>query len=110
MAFFIDKKKFLGYNASTKRKNRTTTMIKQDIIKAREELAAKEARYKGCVFAQTYKTIREALDLMINYRQTETMKSSFNIKITEYTIHRLKSLGITVCDYPFTILFRLERL
>lgn len=74
MAFFIDKKKFLGYNAFTKRKNRTTTRIKQDIIKAREELAAKEARFKGCVFERTYKTIREALDLMVNYRQEELMK------------------------------------
>lgn len=34
-------------------------MIKQDIIKAREELTVKEARYKGCVFERTYKTIRE---------------------------------------------------
>ena len=85
-------------------------MIKQDIIKAREELAAKEARYKGCVFERTYKTIREALDLMVNCRQEELMKNSFNIKISEYTIGRLESLGITVCDYPFSIMFRLERL
>lgn len=110
MAFFVDKKKFLGYNASTKRKKRTTTMIKQDIIKAREELSSKEARFKGYVFERTYKTIREALDLMINYRQEELMKNSCNIKITEYTVHRLDSLGITVLDYPFKILFRLERL
>lgn len=85
-------------------------MIKQDIIKAREELTVKEARYKGCVFERTYKTIREALDLMVNCRQGELMKNSFNIKISEYTIGRLESLGITVCDYPFSIMFRLERL
>lgn len=85
-------------------------MIKQDITRAREELTVKEARYKGCVFERTYKTIREALDLMVNCRQEELMKNSFNIKISEYTISRLESLGITVCDYPFKILFRLERL
>ena len=38
------------------------------------------------------------------------MKNSFNIKISEYTSGRLESLGITVCDYPFSIMFRLERL
>lgn len=85
-------------------------MIKQDIIKAREELAAKEARFKGCVFERTYKTIREALDLMVNYRQEELMKNSFNVKMSEHTVRRLESLGITVCDYPFNIMFRLERL
>lgn len=110
MAFFIGKRKVFSYNATTKRKIKVTTMIKQDIIKAREELSIKEARFKGCVFERTYKTIREALDLMINYRQEELMKNSFNIKITEYTVSRLDSLGITVCDYPFNIMFRLERL
>lgn len=85
-------------------------MIKQDIIRAREELTVKEARYKGCVFERTYKTIREALDLMVNCGQEELMRNSFNIKIPEYTISRLESLGITVCDYPFSIMFRLERL
>lgn len=110
MAFFIDKRKVFGYNATTKRKIKVTTMIKQDIIKAREELAIKEARFKGAVFERTYKTIREALDLMINYRQEELMKNSFNVKMSEHTVRRLESLGITVCDYPFKILFRLERL
>lgn len=85
-------------------------MIKQDIIKAREELASKEARFKGAVFERTYKTIREALDLMINYRHEELMKNSFNVKMPEYTVRRLESLGITVRDYPFNIMFRLERL
>ena len=43
---------------------------------------------------------------MVNCRQGELMKNSFNIKISEYTIGRLESLG----DYPFSIMFRLERL
>lgn len=87
-------------------------MIKQDIIKAREELTVKEALDKGYVFGRTYEAIREALDLLINRRQAEVMKNSISIKISEYTVRRLESLGITVRDYPFffKILFRLERL
>ena len=85
-------------------------MIKQDIIKAREELAVREALDKGYIFERTYKTIREALDLMINRRQQELMKNSVSIKISKYTVRRLESLGITVRDYPFRVMFRLERL
>lgn len=85
-------------------------MIKQDIIKAREELVAKEAMDKGHTFEKTYKAIREALDLMINWRRTELMKNSINLKISDYTVRRLASLGITVREYAFNVLFRLERL
>ncbi len=87
-------------------------MIKQDIIKAREELAVREALDKGHIFERTYKTIREALDLLIICRQTEVMKNSVSIKISEYTVRRLESLGITVRDYSFinNVMFRLERL
>lgn len=85
-------------------------MIKQDIIKAREHLTVKEALDKGYTFERTYKAIREALDLLITWRQTEVMKNSVSIKISEYTVRRLESLGITVRDYPFRVLFRLERL
>lgn len=82
-------------------------MIKQDIIKAREELAAKEALDRGYRFARTYKAIREALTDMVN-GQREVMKNNIGIKISEYTICRLESLGITVRDYSFKVLFRLE--
>ena len=41
-------------------------MIKQDIIKAREELAVKEVLDRGYRFARTYKAIREALTVMVN--------------------------------------------
>lgn len=87
-------------------------MIKQDIIKARKELAVKEALDKGHIFERTYKTIREALYLMVDRRQHELMKNSVSIKISECTARRLESLGITVRDSPFTfsVLFRLERL
>lgn len=84
-------------------------MTKQDIIKAREELAAKKALDKGYIFARTYKTIREALTTMVNGQQ-EVMKNSISIKISDYTIRRLGSLGITVRDFAFNVLFRLERL
>lgn len=85
-------------------------MLKQDIIKARKELAVKEALDKGHIFERTYKTIREALYLMVDRRQHELMKNNISIKIPEYTICRLESLGITVRDYAFKVLFRLERL
>lgn len=85
-------------------------MIKQDIIKAREELTVQEALDKGYIFERTYKAIREALDLLINQRQAEVMKNSISIKLSEYTVSRLESLGITVRDYPFNVFFRLERL
>lgn len=84
-------------------------MLKQDIIKARKELTTEEALDRGYRFAQTYKAIREALTGMVN-GQREVMKNSTSIKISEYTICRLESLGITVRDYPFNVLFRLERL
>lgn len=38
------------------------------------------------------------------------MKDNISIKIPEYTICRLESLGITVRDFAFKVLFRLERL
>lgn len=84
-------------------------MIKQDIIKARKELTVKEALDRGYRFARTYKTIREALAAMVN-GQREVMKNNISIKISEYTICRLESLGITVRDLAFNVLFRLERL
>lgn len=86
-------------------------MIKQDIIKARKELTAEEALDRGYRFARTYKVIREALTDMVN-GQREVVKNNISIKISEYTICRLESLGITVREYPFTfnVLFRLERL
>lgn len=85
-------------------------MIKQDIIKARKGLTVKEALDRGYRFARTYKTIREALAAMVN-GQREVMKNNINIKISEYTICRLESLGITVRrDFAFNVLFRLERL
>lgn len=86
------------------------TMIKQDIIKAREALVVREALDKGYIFERTYKTIREALCLMIDRRQQDVMKNSVSIKISKYTIRRLESLGITVRDLAFNVLFRLERL
>ena len=85
-------------------------MIKQDIIKACEELTVQEALDKGHIFERTYKAIREALDLLINQRQAEVMKNSISIKLSKYTVRRLESLGITVRDYPFNVFFRLERL
>ena len=86
-------------------------MIKQDIIKAREQLSVEEAMERGDTFERTYKAIREVLDLLINQRQTEVMKNSVSIKISEYTDRRLKSLGIAFREYPFYhALFRLERL
>lgn len=84
-------------------------MIKQDIIKARKELTVEEALDLGYRFARTYKTIREALTAMVN-GQREVMKNNIGVKISEYTICRLESLGITVRDFSFNVLFRLERL
>lgn len=84
-------------------------MIKQDIIKARKELTVEEALDRGYRFARTYKTIREALAAMVN-GQREVMKNNISIKISEYTICRLESLGITIRDFAFNVLFRLERL
>ena len=84
-------------------------MIKQDIIKARKKLTAEEALDRGYRFARTYKAIREALTDMVD-GQREVMKNNISIKIPEYTICRLESLGITVRDFAFKVLFRLERL
>ena len=84
-------------------------MIKQDITGAREELSVKEALDRGYRFARTYKAIREALTDMVN-GQREVMKNNISIKISEYTICKLESLGITVRDFAFKVLFRLERL
>lgn len=88
---------------------RVTTLIKQDIIKARKKLTAEEALDRGYRFARTYKAIREALTDMVN-GEREVMKNNISIKIPEYTICRLESLGITVRDFAFKVLFRLERL
>lgn len=84
-------------------------MIKQDIIEARKKATAEEVLDRSDRFARTYKAIREALTDLVN-GQREVMKNNINIKITEYTICRLESLGITVRDYAFKVLFRLERL
>lgn len=85
-------------------------MIKQDIIKAREQLAVKEAMERGYTFARTYKAIREALSVMVNFHQPELIKNNVSIRISEYTVCRLESLGITVFNYPAYVLFRLHRL
>lgn len=85
-------------------------MIKQDIIKAREQLAVKEAMERGYTFARTYKAIREALSVMVNFHQPELIKNNASIRISEYTVCRLESLGITVFNYPAYVWFHLHRL
>lgn len=85
-------------------------MIKQDIIKAREQLAVKEAMERGYTFARTYKAIREALSVMVNFHQPELIKNNVSIRISEYTVCRLESLGITVFNYPAYVWFRLHSL
>ena len=85
-------------------------MIKQDIIKAREQLAAREVMERSHTFARTYKAIREALSLMVNFHQRELIKYNVNIIISEYTVRKLESLGITVFHYPQYVWFRLNRL
>lgn len=84
-------------------------MIRQDIIKAREQLAAKEVMERGHTFARTYKAIREVLSVMVNSHR-ELTKYDVNIRISEYTVRRLESLGITVHHYPTYVYFRLHRL
>lgn len=73
-------------------------------------MVVKEVLDKGYIFERTYKTIREVLNIMTNQWQMEVMKNSVSVKLSEYTVRRLESLGITVRDYPFNVLFRLERL
>lgn len=85
-------------------------MIKQDIIKAREQLAVKEAMERGYTFARTYKAIREVLSDMVNFHQPGLTKNNVSIRISKYTVCRLESLGITVFNYPAYIWFRLHRL
>lgn len=85
-------------------------MIKQDIIKAREQLAVKEAMERGYTFARTYKAIREVLSDMVNFHQHELTKNNVSIRISKYTAGRLESLGITVFNYPAYVWFRLHRL
>lgn len=84
-------------------------MIKQDIIKAREELTVKGVLDRAYRFARTYKAIREALTVMVNGQQ-EVTKYSINIKIPEYTIYRLERLGVSVSHYPAYVRFCLQRL
>lgn len=85
-------------------------MIKQGIIKAREQLAVKEAMERDYTFARTYKAIREALSVMVNFHQPELIKNNVSLRISEYTVSRLGSLGITVFNYPAYVWFRLHRL
>lgn len=85
-------------------------MIKQDIIKAREQLAVKEAMERGYTFARTYKAIREVLSDMVNFHQHELTKNNVSIRISKYTASRLESLGITVFCHPAYVWFRLHRL
>lgn len=85
-------------------------MIKQDIIKAREQLAVKEAMERSYTFARTYKAIREVLSDMVNFHQRELTKNNVSIRISKYTASRLESLGITVFCYPDYVCFRLHRL
>lgn len=84
-------------------------MIKQDIIKAREELAVKEVLDRGYRFARTYKATREVLTVMVN-GQPELIKNNVSLSISEYTVHKLEGLGITVFHYPAYVWFRLHRL
>lgn len=84
-------------------------MIKQDIIKAREELAVEEVLDRGYRFARTYETIRAVLTVMVN-GQREVVENNISIKISEYTIRRLGSLGITARNFTYYALFSLERL
>ena len=85
-------------------------MIKQDIIKAREELTVQEALDKGHIFERTYKAIREVLSDMVNFHQPELTKNNVSIRISKHTVRRLESLGITVFNYPAYVWFRLQRL
>lgn len=85
-------------------------MIKQDIIKAREQLAVEEVMGRGYTFARTYKTIREVLSVMVNFHQRELTKNNVSLRISKYTVRRLESLGITVFNYPAYVWFRLHRL
>lgn len=84
-------------------------MLKQDIIKARKELAAKEALERGYTFARTYKAIREALTSMVN-GQPELFINSVSIKIPRYVERKLRGLGITVLQMPAYVKFRLTTL
>ena len=84
-------------------------MIKQDIIKAREELAVKEVLDRGYRFARTYKAIREALTVMVNGKP-ELIKNNVSLRISEYTTHKLEDPGITIFHYPAYVWFRLHRL
>lgn len=81
-------------------------MIKQDIIKAREELAAKEVIERAYRFARTYKAIRETLTAMVN-GQPEVIRYDINVRVPEYTFQRLKRLGIIVYEYPAYVRFYL---
>lgn len=84
-------------------------MIKQDIIKAREQLAVEEAVCRGHTFARTYKAIREALTVMVNGKP-ELIKNNVSLRISEYTTHKLEDLGITIFHYPAYVWLRLHRL
>lgn len=85
-------------------------MIKQDIIKAREQLAVEEVMERGYTFERTYKAIREALSDMVNFHQSELTKYNVSIRISKYTVRRLESLGITVFvfNHPSYVWFRLH--
>lgn len=85
-------------------------MIKQDIVKARERLAAKEVMERGHTFARTYKAIREALSIIVDFHRPELTKYSISIRFSKHTVRRLESLGITVHQYPTYVCFRLHRL
>lgn len=85
-------------------------MIRQDIIKAREQLAAEEVMERGHAFARTYKAIREVLSIIVDFPRPELTKYSVSIRFSEYTVRRLESLGITVHHYPIYVYFRLHRL
>lgn len=85
-------------------------MIKQDIIKAREQLAAKEVMERGHIFARTYKAIREVLSVMVNFHRPELTKYHVDLRFPKHMVRRLESLGITVHHYPTYTCFRLHRL
>lgn len=82
-------------------------MIKQDIIKAREELTASIVVQKGRDFARTYKAIREVLAAMVN-GQTDLIKN--NIKLPWYVMLKFRELGIAVLQMPSYARFRLTTL
>ena len=79
-------------------------MIKQDIIKAREELGVRRSVQKGYDFARVYKAIREVLIAMVNGRP-DLVKQ--DIRLPRYVLQKLHGLGIAALQLPSYVHFRL---